>query len=99
MFIIAAFLKLLIAILDIYSFCLTAWIILSLLMHFDVINYHNRFVRTIKHFLDNIINPALNKIRHFLPLFGSIDLSPLALYLAIGFLRNIVIYGLVSANF
>jgi YggT family protein len=85
--------------LDIYSFFLTAWIILSLLVHFDIINYDNRFVRSIKHFLDSIIKPALNKIRRFLPLFGAIDLSPLALYLAIGFLKNMAIYGVVNSAF
>jgi YggT family protein len=99
MLIISSLLKLLIAILDIYSFFLTAWIILSLLVHFDIINYHNSFVRSIKHFLDSIINPALNQIRSFLPLFGAIDLSPLALYLAIGFFKNMAIYGAVRSVF
>lgn len=98
MFILAAALKLLIAILDFYSFFLMAWVIISLLMHFGVINQYNRLVKTISHFLDSIIEPSLRPIRKILPLFGSVDLSPLVLYLAIGFLQNLLVHGLVNMS-
>lgn len=97
MFILIAFLKLVIAVLDIYSFFLMAWVIVSLLLYFGIINRFNRFVSTIGHFLDRIIEPALKRIRKFVPLFGTVDLSPLVLYLAIGFVRNVIIYGLANS--
>ena len=35
-------------------------------------------------------DPALNKIRRFIPTFGSIDVSPVVLILILMFLRNII---------
>lgn len=98
MFILAAVLKLLITILDFYSFFLMAWVVISLLMHFGVINHYNRMVKIISHFLDSLMEPALRPIRKILPLFGSVDLSPLVLYLAIGFLQNLIMHGLINMN-
>jgi len=37
-----------------------------------------------------LTNPALNKIRRFIPTFGSIDISPVILILILIFLRNII---------
>ena len=35
-------------------------------------------------------DPALNKIRKFIPTFGSLDVSPVILILILMFLRNII---------
>ena len=37
-----------------------------------------------------LTDPALNKIRRFVPTFGSIDISPIILILGLMFLRNLV---------
>lgn len=98
MIILVPILKLLITITNIYSFFLTGWIILKLLTHFNVINSSHSFVKTIMNFLNQLIEPPLERIRKFLPYFGSIDLSPLVLYLLVEFLKNIFIYGIITAS-
>jgi len=37
-----------------------------------------------------LTDPALNKIRRFIPTFGSIDISPVILILLLIFLRNLI---------
>jgi len=69
--------------------------ILSWLVAFNVINTHNQFVRTVLTTLDRLLDPLLRPIRRFMPDLGGIDLSPMVLILAIIFLRDVVLAGLV----
>jgi YggT family protein len=55
--------------------------IFSMLASFGVLDTRNRVVWTIGDFLYRVTEPALRRIRNFLPSFGSIDLSPLILLL------------------
>lgn len=91
-------LKLLITIANIYTFCLTVWVILRLLTHFNIVNYHHRLVRTVLHFLDNLVEPILKRIRRFIPYLGTLDLSPLVLYLLVEFIKNLFVYGIISIS-
>jgi YggT family protein len=85
------FLGLLIKILEIYGFFLSGYIILGWLEFFGVVNRYNNFVYTIHNFLFSIIEPALRPIRRFVPLFGSVDLSPIVLIMGIYFIENVLI--------
>ena len=64
--------------------------ILSWLVAFNVLNTQNRFVFSILDTTYKLTDPALNKIRRFIPMFGSIDVSPVILILLLMFLRNII---------
>jgi YggT family protein len=68
---------------------------MSWLVAFGVVNTHNRFVYTVMDVLYRITEPALRRIRRFMPDLGGVDLSPLALililYLVQEVLRQIVI--------
>jgi len=64
--------------------------ILSWLVAFNVLNTQNRFVFSILDTTYKLTDPALNKIRRFIPMFGSIDISPVILILFLMFLRNII---------
>ena len=64
--------------------------ILSWLVAFNILNTQNRFVFSVLDATYKMTDPALNKIRRFLPTFGSIDLSPVVLILLLMFLRNII---------
>ena len=71
------------------------WIIIinaisSWLVAFNILNTQNRFVFSVLDATYKLTDPALNKIRRFLPTFGSIDLSPVALILFLMFIRNVV---------
>ena len=64
--------------------------ILSWLVAFNVLNTQNRFVFSILDTTYKLTDPALSKIRRFIPMFGSIDISPVILILILMFLRNII---------
>ena len=64
--------------------------ILSWLVAFNILNTQNRFVFSVLDTTYKLTDPALNKIRRFLPSFGSIDLSPVVLILFLMFIRNLV---------
>ena len=59
-------------------------------LYFNILNTHNRFVFSILDATYKLTDPALNKIRRFIPNFGSIDISPIILILALMFLRNLI---------
>ena len=71
------------------------WIIiinalLSWLVAFNILITQNRFVFAVLDATYKMTDPALNKIRRFIPTFGSIDISPVILILILMFLRNLI---------
>jgi YggT family protein len=78
------------AVLGIYIWLLVIWVVISWLVSFEVINTRNRFVYLVSDFLYRITEPALRRIRRFVPDLGGIDISPVVLILLIWFLRNLM---------
>ena len=78
------------SIITIYLWIIIINAILSWLVAFNVLNTQNRFVFSILDTTYKLTDPALNKIRRFIPTFGSIDISPIILILILMFLRNII---------
>ena len=78
------------SVITIYLWVIIINAILSWLVAFNILNTHNRFVFSILDTTYKLTDPVLNQIRRFIPTFGSIDISPLILILALMFLRNIV---------
>ena len=74
-------------ILKLYSYVVIANVVISWLVAFNVLNTQNRFVYSILEVTYLLTNPALNKIRSFLPNLGSIDISPVILLLLIWFIE------------
>ena len=64
--------------------------ILSWLVAFNILNTQNRFVFSVLDVTYKLTDPALSKIRRFIPTFGSIDISPVILILLLIFLRNLI---------
>jgi len=77
-------------IITIYLWVIIINAILSWLVAFNILNTQNRFVFSILDATYKMTDPALNKIRRFIPTFGSIDVSPVILILLLMFLRNIL---------
>jgi YggT family protein len=77
-------------ILELYSYVLLAYVILSLLIAFGVVNYYNRFVNGLFEVLQKLTEPLLKPIRRLLPDTGALDLSPLILFLLIYLLRSLL---------
>jgi len=78
------------SVITIYIWIIIINAILSWLVAFNILNTQNRFVFSVLDTTYKLTDPALNKIRRFLPTFGSIDLSPVVLILFLMFIRNLV---------
>ncbi len=83
--------RLLLAVIDLYMWCVIIGVILSWLVAFNVVNMSNRFVYMVGDFLNRITEPALRPIRRVLPNLGNIDVSPLVLILLLYFLKDVLI--------
>ena len=84
-------LYLIIQIINLFQFVLIVYIILTWLVNFNVINTGNRFVYSILDALYRLCEPSLNFVRRYLPNFGVIDLSPIVVYLALWFIKSLLI--------
>ena len=86
-------------IITIYLWIIIINAILSWLVAFNVLNTQNRFVFSVLEVTYKLTDPALNKIRRFIPTFGSIDISPVILILLLIFLRNLIFEVLAPGLF
>ena len=78
------------SIITVYLWIIIINAVLSWLVAFSVLNTQNRFVFALLDATYKMTDPVLNKIRRFIPTFGSIDISPVILILFLMFLRNII---------
>ena len=78
------------SVITIYLWIIIINAILSWLVAFNVLNTQNKFVFPVLDVTYKLTDPALNKIRRFIPTFGSIDISPVILILLLIFLRNLI---------
>ncbi len=78
------------SIITIYLWLIIINALLSWLVAFNILNTQNRFVFSILDATHKMTDPVLNKIRSFIPTFGSIDVSPIILILLLMFLRNLI---------
>lgn len=77
-------------VLNIYTWLLIAWVVMSWLISFDVINTRNRFVYVVSDFLYRITEPVLRPIRRVVPDISGIDISPVILLLLIWLIRDMM---------
>ena len=70
-------------ILGIYSFLVIVYVLINILISFNIINSNNRFINMVIDSMYLLIEPLLRKIRSVLPNFGSIDISPIVLLILI----------------
>ena len=78
------------SIITIYLWIIIVNAVLSWLVAFNILNTQNRFVFSVLDATYKMTDPVLNKIRRFIPTFGSIDVSPVILILLLMFLRNLI---------
>lgn len=84
-------LALLVQIINLFQFLLIIYIIGTWLINFNVINSSNRFVYSLMEALYRLCEPSLNIVRRYLPVFGSLDLSPIVVYLGLWFIKSLLI--------
>ena len=82
---------LIIQIISLYKFVLIIYIITTWLINFNVINTSNRFVYSVMEILYKLSEPSLRIVRKYIPNFGSIDISPIIVYLALEFFQRLIL--------
>ena len=84
-------LGLIIQIINLYQFLLLIYIITTWLVSFNIINTSNRFVYSVMQVLYRLCEPSLRLVKQYLPSFGSIDISPVIIYLLLWFIKSLLI--------
>ncbi len=74
---------------------LLIYIILGLLIQFNVVNLHNQLVSIIYKTLSAIFEPVLRLIRKYLPAINGLDLSPIILFFALRFFHTLIIQDIL----
>lgn len=81
---------LLLMIMHLYYYVLWAWMIMSMLMAFNIVNRYQPAVQKINYALFRLTDPLLRPIRKYMPDLNGIDISPIVLIV----IFNIVEYTL-----
>lgn len=89
--ILSPFINFLLTLISLYSTGLFIWIILFLLIRFNVLNSYSQIVIRLMRFGSDLYDPPLNKIRKYIPLVGGIDLSPIILILLLELLKGVLV--------
>ncbi len=74
-------LSIIIIIAEAISILLLIYVVLSLLISFNVLNMRQQFVSQLYFALGRLFDPVLDPIRNLLPPTGGFDFSPLALFI------------------
>ena len=82
--------KLILVILQLYTYVIIIGAVLSWLIAFNVVNIRNEIVRAVWNLFVALTEPFLRPIRNFLPSTGGIDISPIILLLIIMFLQWVI---------
>ena len=83
MYFIDFFLYIVFQILQIYKYAVIIYVIVSMLISFNIINSNNKIISIVMDFLFKLIEPLLRVIRNVIPNFGAIDISPVILIIVI----------------
>ena len=78
-------------IISLYLYTLIAYVIITLLVQFEVINKYNKIIDIILKGLITLHEPLLIKIRKYIPFIGGMDFSPVVVILLLSFIRNLLI--------
>ena len=78
-------------IISLYLYTLFGYVIMGLLIQFQIINTQNKLISVVFRSLITIHEPLLGKIRQYIPFMGGIDLSPVIVILLLSFLKNLLL--------
>ena len=84
-------LGLIIQIINLYQLILLIYIIATWLISFNIVNTSNQFVYSIMQTLYKLCEPSLKFVRQYVPNLGSVDISPVVVYLLLWFAKSLLI--------
>ena len=71
------------------------YIVISILVSFNVINTYNQFVSVVYGSLHKLFEPVLGPIRNAMPDLGGIDLSPIIVFFALRYLTPFIAEAII----
>jgi len=92
------FIWLVLTFIDLYMWIVIIGVVLSWLVAFNVVNTTNRFIFMVGDFTHRATEPALGRIRRYVPNLGGMDVSPMVLIILLIFLQRFIIWGLASVG-
>ena len=78
------------SIIGLYIFIVFLAVIMSWLTAFNIVNPRSPIVMQIDRILYALTDPALRPIRRVIPSLGGLDVSPIILFLILGFIQRLV---------
>ena len=90
MLVINPLIEVLLLVLNLFQWSLVAYILISLLVQFGVVNPYHSIINLIQNSLSQIHEPILNVLRKYIPIFGNLDLTPLIVFVVIHFISGIL---------
>lgn len=91
----APFVILISSILNLLNLGLFVYVILGMLISFNIVNPYQPIVTKVMFALKRLYEPMLKPIQKILPDLGGIDISPILLFLLFNFLDNTLAYYLM----
>jgi YggT family protein len=86
------FLWLILTVFDLLIFLVFAYVVISLLVGFQVLNTRNQIVYFIYDALYRVTNPLIAPIRRRMPNTGNFDFSPAVLLIGLLFIERVIVY-------
>ena len=92
------FIWLVLTFIDLYMWIVIIGVVLSWLVAFNVVYTTNRFIFMVGDFTHRATEPALGRIRRYVPNLGGMDVSPMVLIILLIFLQRFIIWGFASVG-
>ena len=89
-------LQILLYVLDVFRFFVIVNLIMSWLIRFEVLNVRQELVGQIWYGLERLLAPIYDRVRRFMPNLGGIDITPIAVLVAIEIVRIILRNAMIS---
>ena len=80
----------------VYTICLVAWVVMSLVFSLGVRVPYARWSNAVLDFLRDVSEPYLRIFRRFVPQIGPLDLSPMVAILALQIIGGRLLVGLIA---
>lgn len=79
-------------VINLYFYVVFAWVIMGLLMHFNIINRFQPLVSRVYQALEQMVEPVLRPIRKYVPPMAGFDIAPVVLFLGLQFIQYCLVY-------
>lgn len=76
------------AILGLFQVVLVVYVVISLLVAFDIVSRRNQFIGSVWEFCRRIADPVLRPLRRLIPPIANVDLSVFVVLLALSLISN-----------